>query len=191
MGGGGRNEREEESRLKAEATAAARTLGRYKGLEQAPRENEADVRRKTEAVTELLDRAYRAAAEAGDPKSREEVAAALVNKMVDAIRANHEREHGRPLTEDELRPLPGFLYPLRACGSFTFRDKVRGDASVKYRDAQRDGLLAWVRRAAENCRRHRHALHPTDCAEKQEVFGREEELARERRDAEEKLRDEY
>ena len=62
---------------------------------------------------------------------------------------------------------------------------------IKYRDAQRDELLAWVRRAAENRRRHRHAPHPTDCAERQEVFEREEELARERRDAEEKLRDEY
>lgn len=117
--------------------------------------------------------------------------AALVNKMVHAIKANHEREHGRPMTEDELRALPGFLHPLHTCGSFTFRDRVRGDASVKYRDAQRDELLAWVRRTAENRRRHRHAPHPTDCAEKQEVFEREEELARERRDAEEKLRDEY
>jgi phage terminase small subunit len=52
-----------------DAQAAARTLGRYKGLEQAPRENEADVRRKTEAVAALLERAYRAAQEAGDPRA--------------------------------------------------------------------------------------------------------------------------
>jgi phage terminase small subunit len=66
-----------------DAQAAARTLGRYKGLEQAPRENEAVVRRKTEAVAALLHRAYRAAAEAGDPMSREEVAAALAKRRPD------------------------------------------------------------------------------------------------------------
>jgi phage terminase small subunit len=66
-----------------DAQAAARTLGRYKGLEQAPRENEADVRRKTQAVADLIERTERESAAAGDPKSREEITQALVKRRPD------------------------------------------------------------------------------------------------------------
>jgi phage terminase small subunit len=66
-----------------DSQAAARTLGKYKGLEQAARENDADVRRKTEAVAGLLDRAYQAAVAAGEPQSRDEIAAAFKLKRPD------------------------------------------------------------------------------------------------------------
>jgi phage terminase small subunit len=66
-----------------DAQAAARTLGKYKGLEQAARENDADVRRKTDAVLNLIERTYQAAHDAGDPKSREEIASALATKRPD------------------------------------------------------------------------------------------------------------
>lgn len=66
-----------------DAQSAARTLGKYKGLEQLPRENDADVRRKTEAVAALIERTYSAAQEAGDEKSREEIAEALGRRRPD------------------------------------------------------------------------------------------------------------
>jgi phage terminase small subunit len=66
-----------------DAQAAARTLGKYKGLEQAARENDADVSRKTTAVRDFIERAYKAAEDAGEPKSREEIARTLTGKRPD------------------------------------------------------------------------------------------------------------
>lgn len=66
-----------------DAQAAARTLGKYKGLEQAARENDADVRRKTDAVSNLIERTYQASVDAGDPKDREEIARSLASKRPD------------------------------------------------------------------------------------------------------------
>lgn len=66
-----------------DAQAAARTLGKYKGLEQAPSENEADVQRKTRAVANLIERTEREAAASGAPKTREEIAQAIVRRRPD------------------------------------------------------------------------------------------------------------
>jgi hypothetical protein len=74
-----------------DSQAAARTLGKYKGLEQAPKENDADVRRKTDAVLGVIERTFQAALLTNEPTTRPEIARVLAIKRPD-LRAYIPRE---------------------------------------------------------------------------------------------------
>lgn len=66
--------------------AAARTLGKYKGLEQQPRENDSDVARKMENMRALVDRLYAEAQGAGESISKAEVARRVIARRPEAAR---------------------------------------------------------------------------------------------------------
>lgn len=63
-----------------DAQAAARTLGKYKGLEQQPRENDAEVRRKRDALLAMVNRLEREADEAGEPIARREIVERIIRR---------------------------------------------------------------------------------------------------------------
>ncbi len=62
---------------------AAQVLGKYKGLEQAARENDADVRRKTESIEDFIERAYQASIKENAPMTKEEIAQGLLARRPD------------------------------------------------------------------------------------------------------------
>jgi hypothetical protein len=71
--------REVRTKLKLyDAQAAARTLGKYKGLEVAPKENDADVTRRAEGFRALVDQLYNEALDKGEPTTR----AAIAHRMI-------------------------------------------------------------------------------------------------------------
>jgi hypothetical protein len=71
--------REVRTKLKLyDAQSAARTLGKYKGLEVAPKENDADVTRRAEGFRALVDQLYDEALEKGEPTTRATIARRMI-----------------------------------------------------------------------------------------------------------------